>query len=89
MNLKVKKSKNHTYTVVQDLIDLQDSIFPTVNIEISEQAALQDHLYAFERFLQGIGFVLPENSHLEFVDNDEDSLRDGIEEQKNLNEGLN
>lgn len=89
MNLKVKKSKNHTYTVVQDLIDLQDSVFPTVNIEISEQATLQDHLYAFERFLQGIGFVLPENSRLEFVDNGDDDLRDGVEEQKNLNEGLN
>lgn len=89
MNLKVKKSKNHAYTVLQDMLDFKNSVFPTVNIEISEEATIEDHLYAFERFLQGIGFVLPENSRLEFVDNGNDSLRDGEEEQKNLNEGLN
>jgi hypothetical protein len=86
-NLKIKKPKNHTYTVAQDLMDLQDSVFPTVNVEISEQATIEDHLYSFERFLQGIGFVLPENSRLDFVENAETDDRNNISitEESNKN----
>jgi hypothetical protein len=39
-------------------------------MEISQQSGLSDHLYAFERFLQAIGFTLPENTHLDFVENE-------------------
>jgi hypothetical protein len=60
----------HNYKVVQHLNNLTKNSFPTVNMEISEEATIEDHLYAFERFLQSIGFVLPENSHLDFVENE-------------------
>lgn len=81
VNLKVKQSDHHTYTVVNDLQGNIDQVFPTVHMEISQQSGLSDHLYAFERFLQAIGFVLPENSHLDFVSqssNEED--KDAYEE---------
>ena len=72
-----KKNKDlywfHSYKVVQNVNDLTHSNFPTVSMEISEEATIEDHLYAFERFLQGIGFVLPDNSHLDFVENEPES----------------
>lgn len=71
-NLKVKQSDHHTYTVVDDFSDNRTGqVFPTVHMEISQQSSIGDHLYAFERFLQAIGFVLPENSHLDFVSEEE------------------
>ena len=71
----INKSKKdlywyHSYKVVQNMSDLTHSNFPNVSMEISEEATIEDHLYAFERFLQSIGFVLPENSHLDFVENE-------------------
>jgi hypothetical protein len=69
-NLKVKKAENHTYTVFNTLGECKDQVFPTVHMEIDQQSSLADHLYAFERFLQAIGFVLPDNSHIDFVEND-------------------
>lgn len=68
----------HSYKVVNNLNhNFTDNNFPTVSMEIGEEATIEDHLYAFERFLQSIGFVLPENSHLDFVENDVESDRDG------------
>jgi len=66
----------HSYKVVQNMNDLTNSNFPTVSMEIGEEATIEDHLYAFERFLQSIGFVLPENSHLDFVESEVESDRD-------------
>jgi hypothetical protein len=60
----------HSYKVIQNMNDLTHSNFPNVSMEISEEATIEDHLYAFERFLQSIGFILPENSHLDFVENE-------------------
>jgi hypothetical protein len=72
-----KKNKDlywfHSYKVVQNMSELTPSHFPTVSMEIGEEAAIEDHLYAFERFLQSIGFVLPDNSHLDFVENEPES----------------
>lgn len=83
----------HNYKVVQNMNDLTNSNFPTVSMEISEEATIEDHLYAFERFLQSIGFVLPENAHLDFVENDVESDRDedvAISDPSNhKNNGLN
>jgi hypothetical protein len=83
----------HSYKVVQNMNDLTHSNFPNVSMEISEEATIEDHLYAFERFLQSIGFVLPENAHLDFVDNDVESDRDEeitLEQPSNhKNNGLN
>jgi hypothetical protein len=71
---KNKKVECHTYKVIHSLEGVSiDSVYPIVNMEIDEQASLTDHLYAFERFLQGIGFTLPEDSHLDFVENDSES----------------
>ena len=68
---------SHSYKVVQTMDNLTDSNFPVVSMEIGEEATIYDHLYAFERFLQSIGFVLPDNAHLDFVENDLESDRDG------------
>lgn len=79
MNInKNKKIEEHVYKVVHTLglsISI-DSVYPTVTMEIDEQASLADHLYAFERFLQSMGYSLPENSHLDFVESDTESDRD-------------
>lgn len=76
-NLKVKQSDHHTYTVFDDFGgNGTDQIFPTVHMEISQQSSIGDHLYAFERFLQAIGFALPENSHLDFVSENEKSYEE-------------
>jgi hypothetical protein len=74
MNI-LNKDKNtlHTYKVINDLNDFTNSNFPTVTMEISEEATIEEHVYAFERFLHGIGFVLPDNSHLDFVENELES----------------
>jgi len=66
----------HSYKVVQNMSDLTHSNYPNVSMEISEEATIGDHLYAFERFLQSIGFVLPETSHLDFIENDIENDRD-------------
>ena len=78
MNInKNKKVEAHIYKVIHTLDSIAiDNVYPTVNMEIDEQASLGDHLYAFERFLQSIGFTLPENSHLDFIENDEINDRD-------------
>jgi hypothetical protein len=77
MNInKNKKIEEHVYKVVHTLGVSIDSVYPTVTMEIDEQASLADHLYAFERFLQSMGYSLPENSHLDFVESDTESDRD-------------
>jgi hypothetical protein len=86
MNIN-KKIEAHVYKVIHTLDNTTiDSIYPTVNMQIDEQASLSDHLYAFERFLQSIGFTLPENSHLDFVENDSESR---TFEDMNIIEGEN
>ena len=83
----------HSYKVVQNMNDLTHSNFPNVSMEISEEVTIEDHLYAFERFLQSIGFVLPENAHLDFVENDVESDRDEevtiTDPSNHKNNGLN
>ena len=91
------KNKNlhwfHSYKVVQTMDNLTESNFPVVSMEIGEESTIEDHLYAFERFLQSIGFVLPDNAHLDFVENDVENDRDNeitIEQQSNhKNNGAN
>lgn len=62
--------------------DFSNSNFPVVTMEIGEDATIEEHLYAFERFLQSIGFVLPENAHLDFVENDLENDREEVLEIK-------
>jgi hypothetical protein len=94
----IKKNKDlywfHNYKVVQDVNDMTNSNFPVVTMEIGEGATIEEHLYAFERFLQSIGFVLPDNSHLDFVENEPekrefDDLTIINGEEKNSNNGTN
>ena len=77
MNI-LNKNKNifHTYKVINNSKDFTEINFPMVTMEMSEEATIEEHLYAFERFLQSIGFVLPDNAHLDFVENDIESDRD-------------
>ena len=96
MNInKNKKIEEHVYKVVHTLglgISLE-SVYPTVTMEIDEEASLAYHLYAFERFLQSMGYSLPENSHLDFVENDTESDRDNEvtigEPSNHKNNGVN
>lgn len=95
--MNTNKNKNlywfHSYKVVQSLDkSMEDTCYPTVSMEIDEQASIEDHLYAFERFLQSLGFVLPENSRLDFVENDSinDREDDIIKDPSNhKNNGVN
>ena len=82
---KNKKVEAHIYKVVHTLDIPIDSVYPTVSMEIDEQASLSDHLYAFERFLQSIGYHLPENSHLDFVENDSPNRAEELEIEDVLN----
>ena len=66
-------TQTYQFLLVQNMNDLTSSNFPTVSMEIGEEATIEEHLYAFERFLHGIGFVLPDNSHLDFVENELES----------------
>jgi hypothetical protein len=43
-------------------------------MEIDSEATISDLLYAFERFLQATGYVLPENSHLELTSEDDNGF---------------
>lgn len=83
----------HSYKVVQNIPDLSGSNFPVVSMEIGEEATIEDHLYAFERFLQSIGFVLPENAHLDFVENEIENDRDDVitikDPSNHINNGTN
>ena len=62
--------KNHTFKIInEDKFQSYDSdIFPSVEMSIPSEASLSDMLYAFERFLEATGYVLPENSTLDFVE---------------------
>jgi hypothetical protein len=86
---KIKNQNSHTYKVVFEHPIVGDQTFPTINIEISSEATITDHLYAFERFLEGMGYVLPEDASLEFIQNDPESrdniITDSIEEINGLN----
>lgn len=73
---KLKKPEPHMYKVINNVENLISTVFPTVTMEMNDEASLEDHIYAFERFLQSIGHVLPENAHLDFVENDIESDRD-------------
>lgn len=47
------------------------SILPETTMTIDQEASLSDMLYAFERFLEASGYVLPDNSELDFVTQEE------------------
>lgn len=42
-----------------------------VTLEVSRESDLSEAVEAFERFLIAVGYSLPENSHLDFVENDQ------------------
>ena len=65
-----EEKEEHTFKVINKVYYGRE-IFPVVNMEINGEASIGDLLYAFERFLQSIGYVLPENSHIELVEEDE------------------
>jgi hypothetical protein len=60
--------KIHTFSIVEDEgVFATEQIYPDIHMEIPSEASLEDMLYAFERFLQATGYVLPENCVLDFV----------------------
>jgi hypothetical protein len=65
--------KNHTFKIInEDSFQPYDTqLFPSVDMSIPSEASLSDMLYAFERFLEATGYVLPENSVLDFVEQDQ------------------
>jgi hypothetical protein len=66
--------KNHTFKIINEddgqLYNV-DQLFPSVDMSIPSEASLSDMLYAFERFLEATGYALPENSVLDFVEQDQ------------------
>ena len=58
--------KCHTLKIVNE--GFSNNVHPTVEMSISSEASLSDMLDMFGRFLQAVGYVLPENSVLDFVE---------------------
>ena len=60
----------HIFRVVNETDYQSDKIFPEVEMKIDSEASLMDMVEAFEAFLKSIGYLLPENSYLDFVQED-------------------
>ncbi len=61
----------HSFKIVDDFaIPNREIIFPSVEMKISSQAGLWDMLDAFKSFLSAIGYSVPEDKDLGFIDND-------------------
>lgn len=62
--------ESNTFKIIQKNAHAlhSDCIFPCVKMSISSEASLRDVLYAFEKFLEASGYVLPQNSTLDFVE---------------------
>jgi hypothetical protein len=58
----------HTFGIVDETEYQCEKIFPETDMKICSEASLNDMLEAFERFLQAVGYVLPDNSYLDFVE---------------------
>jgi len=65
--------QEHIFKIV-DHEGFNRDIYPSVSMEIDSEATISDLLYAFERFLQATGYVLPENSHLELTPEDDNGF---------------
>jgi len=87
---KIKNQNSHTYKVIFEHPTVGNQTFPTVNMEISSEATIDDHLYAFERFLGGIGYVLPDKASIDLVQEETES-RDDITADDSIDQmnGLN
>jgi len=68
-------NKDSIFRVVDSCED-GEALRPVVDMEISSFATLSDMLYAFERFLLSIGYVFPDNTHLDFISDDESDGRE-------------
>jgi hypothetical protein len=60
--------KNHTFKIINDDKYPTETIFPIVEMSIDSEASLGDMLQAFETFLKAAGYILPENSVLDFIE---------------------
>lgn len=58
----------HTLKIVDETDFPCESVYPEIDMKICLDASLEDMLHAFEKFLQAIGYVLPANSYLDFVE---------------------
>lgn len=58
----------HTFRIVDEFDAQIENIYPETDMKIASEASLDDALYAFERFLQAAGYILPDNSYLDFVE---------------------
>jgi len=58
----------HTFRIVDEAEYQSEKIFPETDMKICSEASLEDMLHAFERFLQASGYILPDNSYLDFVE---------------------
>ena len=57
----------HTFRIIEEEGLAGEQIFPQTDMTIESEASLEDMLYAFERFLEAVGYVLPKNGTLDFV----------------------
>lgn len=58
----------HTFKIIDDTDYRSDRIYPEVEMRISSEAGLGEIVEAFQHFLQAIGYVLPPDSYLDFVE---------------------
>ena len=58
----------HSFRIVDEDEHQGEIIFPEVDMKICSEASLDDMLGAFQAFLQAVGYTLPENSYLDFVE---------------------
>jgi hypothetical protein len=66
-------NQEHTFKVI-NRDNFAKDIYPVVKMEIDGEASVEELLYSFERFLQAIGYVLPQNSNIELVERENHDL---------------
>ena len=66
-------NQEHTFKVI-NRDNFAKDIYPVVQMEIDGEASIEELLYSFERFLQAIGYVLPQNSNIELVEQEDYSF---------------
>lgn len=58
----------HTFKVVEETEFPNERIYPEIEMKICSEASLDDMLEAYESFLKAIGYVLPDKSYLDLVE---------------------
>ena len=69
--MTINKQPEYSSFIVKNTLPYSDKVYPTVSMEIDSQASLTDMLDAFSNFLGALGYILPPNSYLDFIEEDD------------------